>query len=83
MGDGRRAGVIVVVVIAVRVYNDDFSFSDFFVTIRTKKAYQQARGHNAPKPIIVVIMAAAATGSVAVTASSNPQWAVLAGLLQG
>ena len=60
--------------IVVGVYNNDFSFSDFFVTIRTKKAYQQARGHNAPEPIT-----AAAAGSVAVAASSDPWWAVVAG----
>ena len=70
--------MIVVVVIAVGVYNNDFSFSDFFVTIRTKKAYQQARGHNALEPIT-----AAAASSVAVAASNDPWWAVVAGLLRG
>src|SRR5882762_10526388 len=73
MGDGRRVGMIVVV-IAVGVYNNDFSFSDFFVTIRTKKAYQQAQGHNAPEPIT-----ATGTGSVAVAASSDLWWVVVAG----
>jgi len=52
--------------IVVGVYNNDFSFSDFFVTIRIKKAYQQARGHNAPSP-----SPAAGAGSVAVAASSG------------
>ena len=92
MGDGRRATgdrwqVMVVVVIAVRVYN---SFSTVFVMIRgNTKTYLQARGRNAPEPIVVVVIVvvvAAAAGSVAVAASSDPPWlwwAVIAGLLRG
>ncbi len=51
MGNRRRAGVIVVVVIAIQVYNNNFSFSPVFVTIRENKiTYLQARGCNAPEP---------------------------------
>src|SRR5258705_4466990 len=51
MGDGRRAGVIVVVVIAVRVYNDNFSFSTVFVTIReNKKNTYRLGGAMPPSP---------------------------------
>src|SRR5258708_7806559 len=48
MGDGRRAGVIVVVVIAVRVYNDNFSFSTVFVTIRENKKNTYRLGGTMP-----------------------------------
>ena len=76
-----------VVVVAVQVYNNNFSVSNVIVTIRgNKKSYLEARGRNAPERIIVVIVAAAvaaAAGSVAVAASSDPWWAVVAGLLRG
>ena len=55
---------MVVVVIAVLVYNNNSSFSTVFVTIRgNKKPYLQARGHNAPEPIVIVIVAAADAAS--------------------
>ena len=76
-GSGWRA---MVVVVAVQVYNNNFSVSNVFVTIRgSKNTYLQARGRNAPEPIIVVVVAAAvaaAAGSVAGAASSDPWWAV-------
>ncbi len=51
---------MVVVMIAVRVYNNDFSYSTIFITIKgNKTTYLQARGHNAPEPIIVVVVTAA------------------------
>jgi len=75
MGDGRR---VMVVVVAVQVYNK-FSVSNVFVAIRgNKKSYLEARERNAPEPIIAVVVAAAvaaAAGSVAVAASSDPWWA--------
>ena len=68
-----------VVVVAVQVYNNNFSVRNVFVMTRgNKESYLEARGHNAPEPIIVVIVAAAiaaTAGSVAVAASSDPWWA--------
>jgi hypothetical protein len=85
MGDGRW--VMVVVVAAVQVYNNDFSISIVFITISgNKKTCLQARGRNAPEPIIVVIIAAAVAatdGSLAVAANSDARCAVVAGLVRG
>src|SRR5258705_4436957 len=77
-GSGRR---VMVVVVAVMVYNNNFSVSNVFVTIMgSKNTYVRARGRNAPEPIIVVVVVAAAVaaaaGSVAGAATSDPWWAV-------
>src|SRR5258705_9707578 len=76
-----------VVVLAVQVYNNNFSVSNVIITIRgNKKSYLEARGRNAPEPIIIVIVTAAiaaATGLVAVAASSDPWWAAQWGVVLG